>query len=194
MDRMPSQPNFTPTHPTKPHSTYPNSRAALAMATLERAPTTSGGAARAAGGEGAASTGTPHSSSSTAASASASASTSTAAAAAAAASASSASGVAHPHHGEEHGGHSNQVFAQLRHGHVQVTMAGPARFALATPRAAIQQQQHLDAGEVVKEMRKHHTVHPLVRAGPKNGGRAKPSGETGDAGAAPTAGEDGACV
>lgn len=136
------------------------------MATMDRAPTISSGAVRKEGAAPATST-NPRNSSTAAASATTTASSS-----------------------EEQ--HTGPVFAQLRHGHVQVTMGGPARFALATPRQLqLQQQQQLDAEEVVKQLRKSHTVHPLVRAGPHHGGRAKASGGGGRHGALSPAGEDG---
>lgn len=160
--------NLTP--PIPPHPFQP--AAAAAMATLERAPTTSGGATRKEGAAAPATTTNPRSSSTATA---ASTTTTTASSS------------------EEQ--HTGPVFAQLRHGHVQVTMGGPARFALATPRQLqLQQQQQLDAEEVVKTMRKAHTVHPLVRAGPNHGGRAKASGGGGRHGAVSPAGEDGTYV
>ncbi len=73
----------------------------------------------------------------------------------------------------------SQVFAQLRHGHIQNRMGGPARFALATPRNWQLQQQPEDGGVAVEAEagddggddeggddeaagRRHHTGHPAV--------------------------------
>lgn len=62
----------------------------------------------------------------------------------------------------------SDVFAQVRNGHVQVRMGGPARFAiLASHQRLLSPKEGGEDGggtsAVMKQMRRHHTVHTVAK-------------------------------